>query len=81
MEKQPIARNNRLNSSTIALWTRGDKASLRREILLEMCFRQWFERSLENKISQKRKSSEFETIRTWIQLVNVIRFHSNAIRS
>ena len=81
MEKQPIARNNRLNSSTIALWTRGDKASLRREILLEMCFRQWFERSLENKISQKRKSSEFEMIRTWIQLVNVIRFHSNAIHS
>ena len=81
MEKQPIARNNRLNSSTIALWTHGDKGSLRREILLEMCFRQWFERSLENKISQKRKSSEFELIRTWIQLVNVIRFHSNAIRS
>ena len=81
MEKQPIARNNRLNSSTIALRTRGDKASLCHEILLEMCFRQWFERSLENKISQKRKSSEFETIRTRIQLVNVIRFHSNAIRS
>ena len=79
MEKQPIARNNRLNSSTIALRTREDKASLRHEILLEMCFRQWFERSLENKISQKRKSSEFETIRTRIQLVNVIRFHSNAI--
>ena len=75
MEKQPIARNNRLNSSSIAL------ASLRREILLEMCFRQWFERSLENEISQKCKSSEFETIRTQIQLVNVIRFHSNAICS
>ena len=51
MEKQPIARNNHLNSSTIALQTRGDKASLRREILLEMCFRQQFERSLKNKIS------------------------------
>ena len=42
MEKQPITRNNRLNSSTIAgyicLQTRGDKASLHREILLEMCF-------------------------------------------
>ena len=81
MEKQPIARNNHLNSSTIALQTHGDKASLRREIILEMCFRQRFERSLENKISQKRKSSEFETIRTQIQLVNVIRFHSNAICS
>ena len=75
MEKQPIARNNRLNSSSIAL------ASLRREILLEMCFRQWFERSLENKISRQRKSSEFETIRTRIQLFDVIRFHSDAIRS
>ena len=65
MEKQPIARNNHLNSSTIiALRTRGDKASLHREILLEMCFRQQFERSLENKISRQRKSSEFETIRT-----------------
>ena len=81
MEKQPIARNNRLNSSTIAPRTRGDKVSLHREILLEMCFRQRFERSLENKISRQRKSSEFETIVTRIQLVNVIRFHSNAIRS
>ena len=80
MEKQPIARNNRLNSSTIAPRTRGDKASLH-EILLEMCFRQRFERSLENKISRQRKSSEFETIRTRIQLFDVIRFHSDAIRS
>ena len=79
MEKQPIARNNRLNSSTIAPRTRGDKASLH-EILLEMCFRQRFERSLENKISRQRKSSEFETIRTRIQLFDVIRFHSDAIR-
>ena len=55
----------------------GDKASLHREILLEMCFRQWFERSLENKISRQRKSSEFETIRTRI----VIRFHNDAICS
>ena len=81
MEKQPIARNNHLNSSTIALRTRGDKASLHREILLEMCFRQQFERSLENKISRQRKSSEFETIRTRIQLCDVIWFHSDAIRS
>ena len=68
MERQSIARNNHLNSSTIAPQTRGDKASLHREILLEMCFRQRFERSLENKISRQRKSSEFETIRTRIQL-------------
>ena len=46
-----------------------------------MCFRQQFERSLENKISQQCKSSEFETIRTWIQLFDVIQFHSDAIRS
>ena len=72
MEKQPIARNNRLNSSTIAPRRRGDKASLYHEILLEMCFRQRFERSLENKISRQRKSSEFETIRTRIQLFDVI---------
>ena len=72
MEKQPIARNNRLNSSTIAPRRRGDKASLHHEILLEMCFRQRFERSLENKISRQRKSSEFETIRTRIQLFDVI---------
>ena len=39
------------------------------------------ERSLENKISRERKSSEFETIRTQIQLFDVIRFHSNAIRN
>ena len=81
MEKQPIARNNHLNSSTIALQTRGDKASLRREILPEMCFRQQFERSLKNKISWQRKSSEFEMIRTRIQLVYMIQFHSNEIRS
>ena len=74
MEKQPIARNNHLNSSTIALRTRGDKASLRREILLEMCFRQQFERSLKNKISRQRKSSEFEMIWTRIQLVYMIPF-------
>ena len=48
---QPIARNNRLDSSTIAgcitnTWV---KASLHHVILLEMCFRQWFERSLEIK--------------------------------
>ena len=49
MEKQPIARNNHLNSSTIALRTRGDKASLHREILLEMCFRQQFEKALKIK--------------------------------
>ena len=57
MEKQPITRNNRLNSSTIAgyiyLQTRGDIASLHRKILLEMCFRQRSERSLENKISHE----------------------------
>ena len=58
-----------------------DKASLHHEILLEMCFRQRFERSLENKISRQRKSSEFETIRTQIQLFSVIQFHSNAICS
>ena len=81
MEKQPIARNNRLNSSTIVPRTRGDKASLHHEILLEMCFRQRFERSLENKISRQRKSFKFETIGTRIQPVDVIRFHSNAIRS
>ena len=81
MEKQPIARNNRLNSSTIAPRRRGDKASLYHEILLEMCFRQRFERSLENKISRQRKSFKFETIGTRIQPVDVIRFHSNAIRS
>ena len=46
-----------------------------------MCFRQQFERSLENKIFQQHKSSEFEMIRTWIQLFNVIRFHSDAIHS
>ena len=46
-----------------------------------MCFRQRFEGNLENKISQQRKSSKFETIRTRIQLVDVIRFHSNAIRN
>ena len=39
-----------------------------------MCFRQRFERSLENKISRQRKSSEFETIRTRIQLFDVIWF-------
>ena len=49
MEKQPIARNNHLNSSTIALQTRGDKASLRREILLEMCFRQCLKEALKIK--------------------------------
>ena len=81
MEKQPIARNNHLHSSTIALRTCGDKASLRREILLEMCFRQQFERNLKNKISRQCKSSEFEMIRTRIQLVYMIQFHSNAIRS
>ena len=81
MEKQPIPRNNHPDNSTIAPRTRRDKASLHREILLEMCLRQRFERSLENKISRQRESSEFETIRTWIQLVDVIRFHSNAIRS
>ena len=80
MEKQPIARNTGLDSSTIAgcimnTW------GLHREILLEMCFRQRFERSLENKISRQRKSSEFETIRTRIQLFDVIRFHSDAICS
>ena len=75
-----IARNNHLNNSIIAPQTRGDKASLHCEILLEMCFRQRFKRSLENKISQQCKSSEFETIRTQIQLVDVIQFHSNAIR-
>ena len=74
MEKQPIARNNHFNSSTIALRTSGDKASLRREILLEMCFRQQFERSLKNKISRQRKSSEFEMIWTRIQLVYMIPF-------
>ena len=37
-----------------------------------MCFRQRFERGLENKISRQRKSSESETIRTRIQLVGVI---------
>ena len=73
--EQPIAGNNRLDSSSIAPRTRGDKANLHREILLEMCFRQRFERSLENKISRQRKSSEFETIRTRIQLIDVIRFH------
>ena len=46
-----------------------------------MCFRQRFERSLENQIFQPHKSSEFEMIRTWIQLFNVIRFHSDAIYS
>ena len=44
-------------------------------------FRQRFERSLENKIFWKRKSSEFETIRTRILLFDVIRFHSDAIRN
>ena len=40
MEKQSIARNNRLDSSTIAgCITRGDNSSLHREILLEMCFK------------------------------------------
>ena len=73
--EQPIAGNNRLDSSSIAPRTRGDKANLHREILLEMCFRQRFERSLENKISRQRESSEFETIRTRIQLIDVIRFH------
>ena len=43
--------------------------------------RQRFERSLENKISRQRKRSEFETIRTLIQLFDEIRFHSDAIRS
>ena len=39
-----------------------------------MYLRQQFERSLENKISRQRKSSEFETIRTRIQLFDAIRF-------
>ena len=64
MKKQPIARNNHLDNSIIAPRTRRDKVSLHREILLEMCLRQRFERSLENKISRQRESSEFETIRT-----------------
>ena len=59
MEKQPIARNNCLDSSAIAPRTRRDKASLHCEILLEMCLRQRFERSLESKISRQCKSSEF----------------------
>ena len=46
-----------------------------------MCFRQQFERSLENKISWQCESSEFDMIRTRIQLVDVIRFHRNAIHS
>ena len=46
-----------------------------------MCGRQQFERSLESKISRQRKSSECETIRAQIQQFNVIRFHSDAIRS
>ena len=75
--EQPIARNNRLDSSSIAPRTREDRANLHREILLEMCFRQRFERSLENKISRQRKSSEFETIRTRIQLIDVIRHLPN----
>ena len=56
MEKQPIARNNRLDNKR-------------------------FERGLENKISRQSKSSEFETTRTRIQLFDVLRFHSDAIRS
>ena len=59
MEKQPIARNNCLDSSAIAPRTRRDKASLHCEILLEICLRQRFERSLESKISRQCKSSEF----------------------
>ena len=59
MEKQPIARNNCLESSAIAPQTHRDKASLHCEILLEMCLRQRFERSLESKISRQCKSSEF----------------------
>ena len=59
MERQPIARNNRLDSSTIAPRTRGDKASLHREILLEMCLRQRFERSLESKYNLYLSTKQF----------------------
>ena len=84
MEKQSIARNNRLDSSTIAgcitnTWEQSLSSSW--NSTWNVFFRPRFERSLENKISRQRKSSEFETIRTRIQLFDVIRFQSNAIRS
>ena len=75
MKKQPIAMPE-IIALSFALptvqRTRGDKATLHREILLEMYSRQRFKRSLENNILQQRKRSGLETIITQIQQSDAI---------